>query len=133
MSYGPSVASREGEPRSTGAVLALLLLADAEGGWAPRDARDGRRFRAVGSRGNRCHLPVPRTEHQKFLALVSWMGFRQTSILYEKQARFHGRSGWTLRKKIKLVINTLTSFTYPPIRWMSLVGLIVSILGLILC
>jgi dolichol-phosphate mannosyltransferase len=59
------------------------------------------------------------------------MGFRQSSVLYEKQMRLHGRSGWTLRKKVKLVVDSLTSFTYQPIRWMSLIGLIVSMLGLL--
>jgi dolichol-phosphate mannosyltransferase len=72
-----------------------------------------------------------REQNASFFALVTWMGFRQTSILYEKQARLHGRSGWTLRKKIKLVVDSLTSFTYQPIRWMSLMGLIVSLLGLV--
>jgi glycosyltransferase involved in cell wall biosynthesis len=72
-----------------------------------------------------------REQNASFFALVSWMGFRQTSVLYEKQARLHGLSGWTLRKKIKLLVDSLTSFTYQPVRWMSLMGLIVSILGVI--
>jgi dolichol-phosphate mannosyltransferase len=72
-----------------------------------------------------------REQNASFFALVTWMGFRQTSIFYEKQARLHGRSGWTLRKKIKLIVDSLTSFTYQPIRWMSLMGLIVSVLGLV--
>jgi dolichol-phosphate mannosyltransferase len=70
-------------------------------------------------------------QNASFFALVTWMGFRQTSIHYEKRARLHGRSGWTLRKKIKLVVDSLTSFTYQPIRWMSFIGLIVWILGAI--
>jgi dolichol-phosphate mannosyltransferase len=72
-----------------------------------------------------------REQNTSFFALVTWMGFRQTSISYEKQARLHGRSGWTVRKKVKLIIDSLTSFTYQPIRWMSLMGLIVSVLGVV--
>jgi polyisoprenyl-phosphate glycosyltransferase len=75
-----------------------------------------------------CRFPE---QNASFFGLVTWMGFRQTAIAYEKQARVHGRSGWTLRKKIKLVIDSLTSFTYQPIRWISLMGLVVSVLGLI--
>src|SRR6202011_4005687 len=56
---------------------------------------------------------------------------RQTSILYEKRARLHGRSGWTLRKKVKLIVDSFTSFTYQPLRWMSLMGLIVSVVGVV--
>jgi glycosyltransferase involved in cell wall biosynthesis len=71
-------------------------------------------------------------EHDtSFFALVTWMGFNQTSILYEKQARLHGRSGWTLRKKIKLLVDSLTSFTYQPIRWISLGGLVASVVGVL--
>src|SRR6266850_4125684 len=63
------------------------------------------------------------------LALITWMGFRQTTIAYDKQARKHGRSGWTLEKKLKLALDSITSFTYLPIRLMSYVGLVVAMLG----
>ena len=63
------------------------------------------------------------------LALITWMGFRQTTINYDKQARQHGRSGWSLEKKLKLALDSITSFTYLPIRLMSYVGLVVAMLG----
>jgi glycosyltransferase involved in cell wall biosynthesis len=63
------------------------------------------------------------------LALITWMGFRQTTITYDKRARKHGRSGWTLEKKLKLALDSITSFTYLPIRLMSYVGLVVAMLG----
>src|SRR6267142_2338680 len=63
------------------------------------------------------------------LALITWMGFRQTTITYDKQARQHGRSGWSLEKKLKLAVDSITSFTYLPIRLMSYVGLVVALLG----
>ncbi len=65
------------------------------------------------------------------LALITWMGFRQDSIEYTKQARLYGRSGWNLGKKLKLVIDSITSFTYLPIRVMSLVGFGVALVGLL--
>jgi polyisoprenyl-phosphate glycosyltransferase len=63
------------------------------------------------------------------MALVTWMGFRQTTIGYDKQARLHGKSGWSLEKKIKLVIDSITSFTYLPIRAMSYLGFALALLG----
>lgn len=63
------------------------------------------------------------------LALITWMGFRQATITYDKQARKHGRSGWSLEKKIKLAVDSITSFTHLPIRLMSYIGLIVAMLG----
>ncbi len=64
-------------------------------------------------------------------ALITWMGFKQTFISYDKQARLHGSSGWTLRKKINIVIDSVTSFSFLPIRLMSLLGMLVSLLGFI--
>ena len=63
------------------------------------------------------------------MALITWMGFRQSKIYYNKQARLHGSSGWNLEKKIKLVVDSVTSFTYLPIRLMSYLGVVVAILG----
>jgi dolichol-phosphate mannosyltransferase len=63
------------------------------------------------------------------VALVTWMGFRQSSITYDKKARLYGRSGWTLDKKLKLVADSVTSFTYLPIRLMSYLGLLLALAG----
>jgi dolichol-phosphate mannosyltransferase len=123
-------ASREGEPRST--VLFSHFYY-----WLMRKVAGLKDMPATGADFVLLDRTVIdaicrfREHNASFFALVTWMGFRQTSILYEKQARLHGRSGWTLRKKIKLVVDSLTSFTYQPIRWMSLMGLMVSVLGVI--
>jgi dolichol-phosphate mannosyltransferase len=65
------------------------------------------------------------------LALLTWMGFRQASITYDKQARLHGSSGWSLGKKLKLVVDSVASFSYLPIRLMSYVGFLVAVIGFI--
>lgn len=63
------------------------------------------------------------------LALLTWMGFRQDQVTYTKKARLHGSSGWNLEKKLKLVVDSVTSFTYLPIRLMSYFGFVVAVLG----
>ena len=63
------------------------------------------------------------------IALITWMGYRQTSITYTKQARLYGSSGWALKKKLKLVVDSVTSFSYAPIRTISYVGFLVAVLG----
>ena len=50
------------------------------------------------------------------LALITWLGFRQDSVEYDKQPRAAGQSGWTLARKITLVIDSVTSFSDFPIR-----------------
>ena len=63
------------------------------------------------------------------LALLAWMGFRQHTVSYTKEARLHGRSGWTLRKKMKLAVDSITAFSYLPVRVMSWLGITTAIAG----
>ncbi|MBZ5647074.1 MAG: glycosyltransferase family 2 protein [Acidobacteriia bacterium] len=63
------------------------------------------------------------------LALITWMGFRQGTVFYTKKARLHGSSGWTLEKKLKLAVDSITSFTYLPIRLMSYFGFLIAVVG----
>jgi dolichol-phosphate mannosyltransferase len=65
------------------------------------------------------------------LALIAWMGFRQGTVPYTKEARLHGSSGWTFAKKVKLVIDSVASFSYLPVRIMSALGFLFAALGLI--
>jgi dolichol-phosphate mannosyltransferase len=67
--------------------------------------------------------------HVPVTVLINWMGFRHEHVPYEQQPRLHGRSGWTLEKKLKLVVDSITSFTYLPIRVMSYVGMAVATVG----
>ncbi len=58
------------------------------------------------------------TEHNlSVFALITWLGFRQESIEYDKQPRRIGRSGWTFARKVKLVVDSVVGFSALPIRW----------------
>lgn len=70
--------------------------------------------------------------HVSLFSLVIWIGFRQTCVPYVKQGRSFGRSGWTLAKKIEILVDSITSFTYFPIRLMSYAGIIIAIVGFVL-
>ena len=63
------------------------------------------------------------------LALITWMGFRQETIVYDKQARLHGESAFNFGKRMQLVLDCVTSFTTRPIRLMGLVGFLVALAG----
>jgi glycosyltransferase involved in cell wall biosynthesis len=67
--------------------------------------------------------------HVSILALIARMGFQQETIFYNKRKRGKGKSGWTLEKKLKLVIDSLISFTYKPIRLMSYLGGLTALAG----
>lgn len=72
-----------------------------------------------------------RERNISLMALIMWLGFRQRAITYTKEARLHGVSGWTLHKKLKLVVDSVTSFSYTPIRTMSLLGVLFALGGFV--
>jgi dolichol-phosphate mannosyltransferase len=64
-----------------------------------------------------------RERNTSVLALITWLGFRQEQIEYDKQPRAGGRSGWTLAKKVRLVGDSIAAFSAFPIRWCGYGGL----------
>ncbi len=61
--------------------------------------------------------------------LISWSGFSQTQVLYERPSRHAGTSKWSFGKQVKAAIDTLLAFSYAPVRVISLLGIFVSILA----
>lgn len=53
---------------------------------------------------------------------VLWSGFQTTCIGYTRKERKIGKSKWTFNKKIKLVVDSIISFSFVPIRFMSGIG-----------
>lgn len=49
------------------------------------------------------------------VGLLYWLGFRRTEVPYVRQEREHGSSGWTLRKKLRYMNDSIFSFTDLPI------------------
>ena len=63
---------------------------------------------------------------------VLWAGFRKDMIYFVRQDREIGKSRWTLSKKVKLVMDSVMSFSYFPLRLMSGLGIAFNILAMIL-
>lgn len=63
---------------------------------------------------------------------VIWAGFRTDMIYFVRQDREIGKSRWTLSKKVKLVMDSVMSFSYVPLRFMSGLGIIFNVLAVIL-
>lgn len=56
------------------------------------------------------------------VGLVCWLGFRRQSVSFERQERRHGRSAWTLARKLDYLVDSVFAFTDLPIRLLALVG-----------
>lgn len=62
---------------------------------------------------------------------ILWSGFKTEKIYYTRLQRTIGKSRWTLKKKVRLVTDTLFSFSTLPITTVSLIG-ILSCVGAVL-
>ncbi|MFP5369930.1 MAG: glycosyltransferase family 2 protein [Actinomycetes bacterium] len=58
------------------------------------------------------------------VGLLYWLGFRRAEVPYERQEREHGTSGWTLRKKLRYMNDSIFSFTDLPITLLITAGLL---------
>jgi dolichol-phosphate mannosyltransferase len=58
-----------------------------------------------------------------FIQILS-LGYKQAAVRYTKKTRLHGKSKWTVSKKIKLLIDSFVAFSFAPIRLVSLVGVL---------
>ncbi|WP_022766566.1 glycosyltransferase family 2 protein [Butyrivibrio sp. XPD2006] len=66
---------------------------------------------------------------------VMWVGFKTEKIYYHRLDREVGKSRWTLRKKLKLVVDSMMSFTAFPIHFIATLGVLFaigSIIGIIM-
>lgn len=121
---------REGEKISTIAVAGLFY-------WIMRSVIGMRELSATGADFfmiDRRVIDAYRDFDERnvnLFALLTWMGFRQETITYAKDARLHGQSGWTLKKKMKLAIDSITAFSYLPVRVMSWTGVVTAVAGLL--
>jgi polyisoprenyl-phosphate glycosyltransferase len=68
-------------------------------------------------------------QHVNVFALIAWLGFRQEYIEYDKQPRAAGRSGWTIARKIKLVVDSITAFSDAPVQACWLLGAALMVIG----
>lgn len=63
--------------------------------------------------------------------LVSWVGFKQTSVEYQREKRFAGETKYPLKKMLKLAGDGIFSFSYKPLKLATFVGMLVSVFSFI--
>jgi polyisoprenyl-phosphate glycosyltransferase len=112
--------------RLTAAVYYRLLRAMLGGTPIPVDAGD---FRLM-SRPVVLTLRALREQHRFVRGLVSWVGFRQTAVPYERPARFAGETKWPLRKMLHFAIDGITSFSTVPLRMATWLGLLAGLVAM---
>ena len=66
-------------------------------------------------------------EQQKFIrGQISWIGFKQTYLEYDRDERANGKSAYSYGKMIRLALDGITSFSNLPLKLATVSGFVVS-------
>ena len=63
--------------------------------------------------------------------LVSWVGFKQVAVEYNREERFAGETKYPLKKMIKFASDGITAFSYKPLKFATYLGVGMSMLSFI--
>lgn len=123
-------ANREGETwfKKTTAKIFYRTIHRITSVDIPLDTGD---FRLMDRRVVDAILRMP--ERNRFLrGMVPWVGFRQSGLTYERQARFAGESKFkSVRQMLPFALDAITSFSYFPLQLATYLGFLTSAISLI--
>src|SRR4030081_2675336 len=65
------------------------------------------------------------TERSRFLrGMTVWIGFKQTAISYQRDARHAGETKYTLRKMLRFSLDAIASFSHLPLQLATYAGMV---------
>jgi dolichol-phosphate mannosyltransferase len=94
----------------------------------PRDTGD---FRLMSRRALDVLRAMPE-RHRFVRGMVSWIGFKQVPLPYERDPRFAGVTKYPYRKLVRMAIDAVTAFSVKPLALASIVGFVAALLALLL-
>jgi dolichol-phosphate mannosyltransferase len=72
-------------------------------------------------------------EHRRYLrGMFAWVGYRQTGLAYERDARYAGKTKFSLGRMVAFAIDGIVSFSEAPLRVALAGGFVVSALSFLL-
>jgi polyisoprenyl-phosphate glycosyltransferase len=71
-------------------------------------------------------LRALRETHRFIRGIVSWVGFRQTAVFYDRPSRVAGETKYPLSKMLRLAVDAITSFSVLPLRFATYLGMLIS-------
>jgi glycosyltransferase involved in cell wall biosynthesis len=63
-------------------------------------------------------------QHTSLIGLIYWLGFTRKEISYSRLERPHGKSAWTLSKKINYLLDSIFAFSDLPIKTLFTAGIL---------
>jgi len=77
-----------------------------------------------------CDVMCSLSEKNRYVrGLVSWVGFRQTEVAYERDERLAGETKYPLKKMLKFAIDGITTFSYKPLKLATFLGVLSELAG----
>lgn len=72
-----------------------------------------------------------RERHRFLRGMSTWVGFKQTGVLYKRAARYTGKTKYPYKKMIKFASDAITSFSYFPLQLAMYMGFITAGISII--
>lgn len=69
--------------------------------------------------------------HRFVRGMVSWLGFRQVGVSYDRKSRRHGETHYPFKKMFKLALDAITSFSMIPLQIATYVGVLSAVVALL--
>jgi polyisoprenyl-phosphate glycosyltransferase len=72
-------------------------------------------------------------EQNKFLrGQIAWLGFRQAEVLFDRDERKHGKTGYSFRKMMRLAMDGITGFSDKPLQTVTKLGFSFSLIAFVI-
>lgn len=88
-------------------------------------------FRLMSRRALDALLSMPE-RHRFIRGMVSWIGFRQEALPYDRDARFAGETNYPFRKMLRFAVDAVTSFSVKPLQIATWIGLGTGVIAVLL-
>jgi len=62
--------------------------------------------------------------------MVAWVGFRQTTVLYDRKPRFAGKTHYPFRRMLKFAFDGIAAFSIVPLRVATWLGIFAGMMGI---
>jgi glycosyltransferase involved in cell wall biosynthesis len=71
-------------------------------------------------------------ERTRFMkGLFAWVGYKQTSVMFDREPRFQGKTTWNYWKLWNFALDGIISFSFLPLKVWSYVGIVISLISLL--
>ncbi len=72
-------------------------------------------------------------EQNKFLrGQIAWLGFKQTRVLFDRDKRKYGKTGYSLNKMIHFAMDGITAFSDKPLQLVTKLGFVISFISFVI-